>query len=738
MAFTGDKMTAPKLAVGLAIRGDSAQVSFVRPGASEPETLSDIAGTEAYDIPLALAKRNGGGQWIFGRDAVKAVADREAEGVSRLYELAQDAEEVSVAGESFRGVSLLALYVRKLLSLLVMEIAGPSTGLEVIGDLVLTVDREDAADTEGGENDHVGRMMKSLTSELTVALPKSISISWCTFSESLFYYMKNRPEESGSDEVLAFGGEGELISYRYTVNHNTRPFVGMVTRLTEGSLPADPAGKDREMLKILGERISGHEVSAIFFLGGNFDESWLADSLEYACRGRRVFLGNNLFSRGAAFAAADSDMPSAGESETVFLGPDSIKANVGIRVRKQGKSHYRALIDAGRCWYQARAQVEVILEKDERIALEVTPLSDGITRSEILELDGLGIGSAGDKANGKIARIRIEVTMFAPDRIRLAVTDEGFGDMFPSGGGHWERFIAVDAGAAGARALEKGVVEEPALCVGRLAVHPCEFVFMDVRVFSVEELLYFIKKNDYLLTLEHIPQDLEDWLEHECGLAPLADRLRDLKKRGTSLASRVSAIMDYVGFFGTGEARTIEETLREGDARDSSEKKLKITEYLIREGRLSEAYGQIRAFQAQGPSSDPIVNARLAYDEGVIYARLFNYGAAAVCMEQAFRISHDPQVKEAYLAALRLSMDEESYIDAIGTRPELSPESLTFETKLGEALDLFAAGADNHFINTLSVYLDTGKLMEFDRETAVCEKETVGNSMRMLGRARLL
>ncbi|MCR5179485.1 MAG: hypothetical protein K6C95_10965 [Lachnospiraceae bacterium] len=750
MAFSVEKPTAAKLAVGVAIKSDSAQVSFLRPGSDEPETLSDIAGTEAYDIPLALARRKNGGQWIFGRDAVKAVAEKEAEGIGRLYELALEGGEVNIAGESFLGVSLLALYVRKLLALLVMDIAGPATGLDVIGRLVLTVDVPDEGtaftdpvDTydqadpgvfKGGSG-NAGRMMKSLASDLVVALPESVRISWCTFSESLFYYMKNRPSESGGSEVLAFSGnESGLVSYRYTVNHNTKPFVAMVARSEEEPLPDEAEDKDRAMLRILEESISGHEVSAVFFLGSGFDESWLGESLEYACRGRRVFLGNNLFSRGAVYAVADSNEA----EDTAFLGPDSIRANVGIRVRKQGNSHYRALLDAGRCWYQEKAQVDVILEKDPRVVLEVTPLSDGITRSEVLELDGLELGPGSGRSDGRVARVRMEVTMFSPDRIRLAVTDQGFGDMFPSEGGHWERFIPVETGSAPARTLEKGVVEEPVLCVGRMAVHPCEFVFMDVRVFSVEELLYFIKKNDYLLTLEHIPAGLEDWIEHECGLAPLADRLRELKKRGTSLASRVSAIMDYVGLFASGESRTIEETLRDGDARDSSEKKLKITEYLIREGRLSEAYGQIRAFQAAGPSPDPIVNARLAYDEGVIYTRLFNYGAAAVCMEKAFRQSGDPQVKEAYLAALRLSMDEENYINAIGTRPELSPESLTFETRLGETLDLFAAGADNHFINTLSVYLDTGKLMEFDRETADCEKETVANSMRMLGRARLL
>ena len=87
------------------------------------------------------------------------------------------------------------------------------------------------------------------------------------------------------------------------------------------------------------------------------------------------------------------------------------------------------------------------------------------------------------------------------------------------------------------------------------------------------------------------------------------------------------------------------------------QKKLKIIEYLIKEGRLSEAHAMIRAFDTT--DKNPVVKARLCYDEGAIYARLFHYGAAAYCMNKAYELSGDSQVKEAYLAALRLSMGEE-------------------------------------------------------------------------------
>lgn len=36
---------------------------------SEPDTISTVAGSELYQIPLSLCKRRGIGQWYYGKEA---------------------------------------------------------------------------------------------------------------------------------------------------------------------------------------------------------------------------------------------------------------------------------------------------------------------------------------------------------------------------------------------------------------------------------------------------------------------------------------------------------------------------------------------------------------------------------------------------------------------------------------------------------------------------------------------
>ena len=56
------------------------------------------------------------------------------------------------------------------------------------------------------------------------------------------------------------------------------------------------------------------------------------------------------------------------------------------------------------------------------------------------------------------------------------------------------------------------------LCLGRTASAPYSFDKARVRVYSVEELCYFLKENAYLLDETIFTRGLSDWLYKECGL----------------------------------------------------------------------------------------------------------------------------------------------------------------------------------------------------------------------------
>ncbi|MBP5164162.1 MAG: hypothetical protein ILP08_01885 [Lachnospiraceae bacterium] len=82
------------LIAGVDIGKDSTFLSFVNSEMDEPVTVSTVMGSEAYQIPTALAKKKGIGQWFIGNDALSQERLSMAIGCDRFYEKALDDEKV--------------------------------------------------------------------------------------------------------------------------------------------------------------------------------------------------------------------------------------------------------------------------------------------------------------------------------------------------------------------------------------------------------------------------------------------------------------------------------------------------------------------------------------------------------------------------------------------------------------------------------------------------------------------
>ena len=49
-------------------------------------------------------------------------------------------------------------------------------------------------------------------------------------------------------------------------------------------------------------------VSSVFLTGDGFENNWYPNSLRVLCNGRRAFMGNNLYSKGACYTAMQRSM----------------------------------------------------------------------------------------------------------------------------------------------------------------------------------------------------------------------------------------------------------------------------------------------------------------------------------------------------------------------------------------------------------------------------------------------
>lgn len=111
------------------------------------------------------------------------------------------------------------------------------------------------------------------------------------------------------------------------------------------------------------------------------------------------------------------------------------------------------------------------------------------------------------------------------------------------------------------------------LCIGEYARVGYEPERMGIKVYSLEELVFFIKENAFLLDDGFMEEALGDWLISECKLQELGEELKKSSRRRISLKSYISIILEYTGFYNKETIEKIENIVAENSSRSIYEKK---------------------------------------------------------------------------------------------------------------------------------------------------------------------
>ncbi len=414
-----------KVIIGYDLGNEFSQVSYSRFDSDEAETLSQVAGTENYNIPTVLCKRAGVNQWFYGKEALRYEAEQQGILVDNLLTLAVDGEPVLVDGESLDPVALLTLFVKRSLGVL-SQIAA----FDKIGALMITCKELNPRMLEV-----LGRMAAGLHL-------KTDRIAFQSYMEGYYNYMLYQPEELlAYQSVLLTRGEDCIRTYRMECNRRTTPVVVFIEEKEYPFPGQDGDGgemnaeeSDGALLRIAQELCEGQLVGSVFLIGDGFEQEWMKESLRYLCRKRRVFQGNNLFSKGAVFGMRERMGTGDAGREYVFLSKDKLKANIGMDILRQGEESYLALLDAGVNWYEAAVETEFYLQEGNEIQVTITPLTGRNSKHAPIVLEDLPPG---------ITRLLGKFYMEAENILTVRIEDEGFGEIRPAVGKVWQETIEI-------------------------------------------------------------------------------------------------------------------------------------------------------------------------------------------------------------------------------------------------------------------------------------------------------
>ena len=424
------KKNMGKYVIGYELGKGHVQISYQKIGDKEPQTVSLVAEQEQYNIPFAMYKQEDKDLWYIGKEAIHKQEELGGVLITNLLDIACREEEIEVNLEGYDTAALLALFVKRSLHYLSLI-----TPVEKIAGIMFTVDNLEQ---------HTVEVLRKMVEYLQ--LPH-ISIMFCGKEESFFYYNLHTDPSLWANQVLLYEmQENQLESYSLTLNRATKPTVTLIEKKEYESFPQMeeyPATEeekqlwDETFLQCVQQDMDNKIVSTVYLIGEGFQGEWYHKSVRFLCTKRRVFLGNNLYSKGACYGFLDKMEPSELSASYVYLGTDKLKANVGMELLRQGAPSYLAILDGGISWYDGKKEWDMILEDDNRLVLKIVPL-DGknITRTEIV-LHGLQLQKM------PYCRIHVEGYMETPNQLKLKIWDKGFGEFYPSSGQYWEEVITL-------------------------------------------------------------------------------------------------------------------------------------------------------------------------------------------------------------------------------------------------------------------------------------------------------
>lgn len=405
------------LYLGLDLTNRYAMISLYELHMSEPQTISTVMGSENYQIPMHLAKKKGLGQWFFGREAQMRVNAGDAVGVEDLLGKAMRGEEVYVDHERYYAVDLFTIFLKRVLAL-----TGGAYMTHPLARLVICT-----------EHINVDAMSfySSVVTKLSLDSSKLLLIDR---RESFYYYaLSQKPETFLHDVILFDYTTSDLSSCLLQRNIRSTPQVITLAEESHGKLLEK---KDEEFEAVCKKAMEGHVISGVYLIGDGFDGDWMKTSLQYLCRMRKVFLGKNLYSKGACYAGAMRD--GVRDWPFIYIGDNELKMNLYLKVLIKSEMQFYTLNTAGDSWLESRGECEVILDGTPEIEVWIQRPESREAHVEVLELTDLV------PRERRMTRLRITSEPESDRRIKISIRDLGFGELAPSSNQTWEHTVCLE------------------------------------------------------------------------------------------------------------------------------------------------------------------------------------------------------------------------------------------------------------------------------------------------------
>ena len=400
---------AKEIILGIDFSRDNSQIAYID-DMGKPQSVS-MGTANNYLIPTVVCYNNKLDEWSAGEEAINKSRYEN----SQLYTNLPEMFDQNVEKEQLEDV------MKAFFSYLIKCAVNNCNG-RLIKNILITVEEVTPTILNG-----LMEIMESL------GYGKD-DVKIISHSESFVYYTLNQNKDIWINKVLFLElNQNHFFMRMLEVVKGRKPYVADVSMedlshmINLEMVQKDVSVADQILAEYMDEMLKTHVVSGIYLSGEGFYVDGWQKTLQLMCRNRRVFKGNNLIVKGAAYGAKEEFLPSTLDQYLISC-KGRTRVKIAMAVEYKGKDSNITLSNIGDYWYNARSKFECIMEKPVEAVFEIQDLINHTNDTFKIDLRNF------PKREPNTTRIQVEFKYVEENKFEIAITDLGFGEFFESSG----------------------------------------------------------------------------------------------------------------------------------------------------------------------------------------------------------------------------------------------------------------------------------------------------------------
>ncbi len=400
---------AKEIILGIDFSKDNSQIAYID-DMGKPQSVS-MGTANNYLIPTVVCYNDKLDEWSAGEEAINKSRYEN----SQLYTNLPEMFEQNVEKEQLENV------MKAFFSYLIKCAVNNCNG-RLIKNILITVEEVNPTILNG-----LMEIMESL------GYGKD-DVKIISHSESFVYYTLNQNKDIWINKVLFLElNQNHFFMRMLEVVKGRKPYVADVSMedlsymINLEMVQKDVSVADQILAEYMDEMLKTHVVSGIYLSGEGFYVDGWQKTLQLMCRNRRVFKGNNLIVKGAAYGAKEEFLPSTLDQYLISC-KGRTRVKIAMAVEYKGKDSNITLSNIGDYWYNARSKFECIMEKPVEAVFEIQDLINHTNDTFKIDLRNF------PKREPNTTRIQVEFKYVEDNKFEITITDLGFGEFFESSG----------------------------------------------------------------------------------------------------------------------------------------------------------------------------------------------------------------------------------------------------------------------------------------------------------------